>query len=130
MDVQAATSACADTGSAHFEVASATQIHSAKIKSFNSFCNQLGGKSFVYTQTEDSLLFDNHSFYVRVVHTLARPIDFPMDARSDMQDRKHSLFLIIYGFFKPKIHEIFSDTHQLQLIKLHHFKLQRFKAKM
>ena len=30
--------------------------------------------------------------------------------------------------FKAKIEEISSDTHQLQLIKLHHFKLERFKS--
>ena len=84
MDVQAAASVCADTGSAHFEVASLWPrplkyiVQKQLLKSFNSFCNQLGGKSFVYTQIEDLLLFDNHYFYVRVVHTLARPIDFPM----------------------------------------------------
>ena len=31
-------------------------------------------------------------------------------------------------FFKAKIWAISSDTHQLQLIKLHHFKLERFKS--
>ena len=30
--------------------------------------------------------------------------------------------------FKAKILEISSDTHQLQLIKLHHFKLEIFKS--
>ena len=30
--------------------------------------------------------------------------------------------------FKAKISEISSDTHQLQLIKLYHFKLERFKT--
>ena len=29
---------------------------------------------------------------------------------------------------KPKIEEMSSDTHQFQLIKLHHFKLERFKS--
>ena len=29
---------------------------------------------------------------------------------------------------KAKLWEISSDTHQLQLIKLHHFKLERFKS--
>ena len=29
---------------------------------------------------------------------------------------------------KAKMLEISSDTHQLQLIKLHHFKLERFKS--
>ncbi len=32
------------------------------------------------------------------------------------------------AFLKAKIQEIFSDTHQLQLIKLHHFKIEIFKS--
>ena len=30
--------------------------------------------------------------------------------------------------FKAKLYAIYSDTQQLQLIKLHHFKLDRFKS--
>ena len=30
-------------------------------------------------------------------------------------------------FLKDKLYEISSDTHQLQFMKLHHFKLERFK---
>ena len=31
-------------------------------------------------------------------------------------------------FINPKLWAIYSDTHQLQLIKLHHFKVKRFKS--
>ena len=31
-------------------------------------------------------------------------------------------------YFKANIYAISSDTHQLQFIKLHHFKLERFKS--
>ena len=34
----------------------------------------------------------------------------------------------VLGIIKANILEISSDTHQLQLIKLHHFKLERFKS--
>ena len=34
----------------------------------------------------------------------------------------------VFRIIKAKLWEISSDTHQLQLIKLHHFKLERFKS--
>ena len=37
-------------------------------------------------------------------------------------------FTCTWVYFKAKLWEISSDTHQLQLIKLHHFKLERFKS--
>ena len=36
--------------------------------------------------------------------------------------------LITKGFIKAKLNAIPSDTHQLQLIKLHHFKQEIFKS--
>ena len=38
------------------------------------------------------------------------------------------VFQLVLFWFKAKMSEISSDTHQLQLIKLHHFKLERFKS--
>ena len=42
----------------------------------------------------------------------------------EMASHVHQSFL---GKVKAKIYAISSDTHQLQLTKLHHFKLERFK---
>ena len=36
--------------------------------------------------------------------------------------------IIINVCIKAKLWEISSDAHQLQLIKLHHFKLEKFKS--
>ena len=38
------------------------------------------------------------------------------------------LLICAYNILKAKIYTISSDTHELQLIKLHHFKLERFKS--
>ena len=35
-------------------------------------------------------------------------------------------FSLKFNLFKAKIYEISSDTHQLQFIKMHHFKQERF----
>ena len=38
------------------------------------------------------------------------------------------IWFTLLNDIKAKLWEISSDTHQLQLIKLHHFKQERFKS--
>ena len=40
--------------------------------------------------------------------------------------RRRGYKKLLHSGFKAKIYEISSDTHQLQFIKLHHFKQERF----
>ena len=42
--------------------------------------------------------------------------------------RLHREFSLKFNLFKAKLYWISSDTHQLQLIKLHDLKLERFKS--
>ena len=39
----------------------------------------------------------------------------------------HSFFTNSFQYVKAKLYAISSDTHQLGFMKLHHFKLERFK---
>ena len=41
---------------------------------------------------------------------------------------KQTHYIIVMVGFKAKLYWISSDTHQLQLIKLHQLKIERFKS--
>ena len=44
----------------------------------------------------------------------------------EMFNRANTEPTLLDGLLKANIYAISSDTHQLQFIKLHHFKLERF----